>query len=213
MTPRTVFEMYVPAAFRMSDADELHGFIRAHSFATLVTQGKGGMTATHLPLLLDPDFGPHGRLLGHMARANPQWRDVEGEALVIFPGPHAYVSPTWYETPGTVPTWNYVTVHAYGALQLVEDRDDLHDILRRLVSVYERGMLEPWTYDDADPDIENMLKPIIGFHIEISRLEGKWKLNQNHPEERRRKVIRALETRTDDDSRAIARLIADTLEG
>jgi transcriptional regulator len=86
--------MYVPASFKVSDADELHGFMRMHSFAMLVTQGKGGMTATHLPLLLDADAGPHGRLLGHMARANPQWRDVEGEALVIFAGPHAYVSPT-----------------------------------------------------------------------------------------------------------------------
>jgi transcriptional regulator len=138
--------MYVPASFKMSDADELHGFMRAHSFAMLVTQGKGGMTATHLPLLLDADVGPNGRLLGHVARANPQWRDVEGEALVIFPGPHAYVSPTWYESPGTVPTWDYLAVHAYGVL-------------------------------------------------------------------RRRKVIRALETRTDDDSRAIARLIAATLKG
>ncbi len=112
-----------------------------------------------------------------------------------------------------MPTWNYVAVHAYGVLRLVEDRDGLHDILRRLVSVYERAMPGPWTYGESDPDIENMLKAIVGFHIEISRLEGKWKLNQNHPEELRRKVIRALETRTDDASRAIASLIAATLKG
>jgi transcriptional regulator len=204
--------MYIPASFQVTDSAEIHAFMRKHSFAMLVTQGEGGMTATHLPLLLDADAGPHGTLLGHMARANPQWRDVAGEALAIFPGPHAYVSPAWYESPGTVPTWNYVAVHAYGAVQLVEDRDSLHDILTRTVSVYERRMPEPWSYDVADPDIDTMLKAIVGFRIEISRLEGKAKLNQNHPEERRRKVIRALEAQADEDSQAIARLMAARLK-
>lgn len=203
--------MYVPASFKITDTAELHAFMRKHSFATLVTQGKGGMAATHLPLLLDADAGPHGTLLGHVARANPQWKTADGEALVIFPGPHAYISPTWYETPGTVPTWNYVAVHAYGALQLVEDSGGLHDILTRTVSVYERGMPEPWSYDVADPDIGGMLKAIVGFRIEVTRLEGKAKLNQNHPEERRRKVIRALEAQGDEESRAVAKLMAATL--
>lgn len=205
--------MYIPASFRISDASELHAFMREHSFATLVTRGCDGMVATHLPLLLDPGAGPRGTLLGHMARANPQWRDVSGEALAIFPGPHAYISPTWYESSGTVPTWNYAAVHAYGAFQLVENRDSLHDILSRSVSAYERGMPEPWSYDVDDPDIDKMLKAIVGFRIEIGRLEGKAKLGQNHPEEHRRKVIRALEARSDDDSRAIARMMAATLGG
>lgn len=203
--------MYIPASFKMTDAAELHAFMRKHSFAMLVTNGKRGMTATHLPLLFDAEAGPHGTLLGHMARANPQWRDISGEALVIFSGPHVYVSPTWYETPGTVPTWNYVAVHAYGAVELVEDRGSLHDILTRTVSVYERGMPEPWSYDIDDPDLDNMTKAIVGFRIELTRLEGKAKLNQNHPEERRQKVIRALEAQTDDDSQAIAKLMAATL--
>lgn len=209
--PTRHFKMYVPASFKMSDAAELHAFMRKHSFAMLVTHGKDCMTATHLPLLLDADAGTHGTLLGHMARANPQWRDVAGEALAIFPGPHVYISPTWYASPGTVPTWNYVAVHAYGAFELVEDRDVLHDILTRTVSVYERRMPEPWSYDVADPDIDKMLKAIVGFRIEISRLEGKAKLNQNHSEERRRKVIRALEFQSDEGSQAIARLMAATL--
>ena len=204
--------MYTPASFKLSDAAEIHGFMWQHSFAMLVTHGGGGMSASRLPLLLDADAGPHGTLLGHMARANPQWKDVAGEALVIFPGPHVYVSPTWYETPAMVPTWNYVTVHAYGTLQLVEDRDGLHDILTRTTSVYERRMPEPWSYDVADPDIDKMLKAIVGFRIEISRLEGKAKLNQNHPEERRRKVIQALETQDGEDSQAIARLMRGTLK-
>jgi transcriptional regulator len=204
--------MYTPASFKMSDVDELHGFMRMHSFAVLVTHGEGGMTASHLPLLLDADAGPHGTLLGHMARSNPQWRDVAGEALAVFTGPHVYISPTWYESPGTVPTWNYVAVHAYGPFKPVEDREGLHDILTRMVSVYERGMSEPWSYDVADPDIDNMLKAIVGFRLEISRLEGKAKLNQNHTEERRRKVIRALEAQADEDSQTIAMLMTVTLK-
>src|SRR5438045_687793 len=121
--------MYTRSLFKISNTAEIHAYMRSYSFAMLVTQGRDGMAATHLPILLDADAGPRGRLLGHMARANPQWKDLSGEALVIFPGPHAYVSASWYETPGTVPTWNYVAVHAYGTFQLIEDRDELHDIL------------------------------------------------------------------------------------
>ncbi len=203
--------MYTPASFAMSDPSEIHAFLREHGFALLVTRGGGGLTATHLPLLLDAEAGPRGTLLGHMARANPQWRDVQGEALAVFSGPHAYVSPTWYEAPGTVPTWNYAAVHAYGTLQLVEDRDGLHDILTRTTSFYERAMPRPWSYDVDDPDVDKMLRAIVGFRIEIARLEGKAKLNQNHPEERRRKVMHALEARGDHDSRAVAELMRRTL--
>ena len=204
--------MYTPYSFKVADLVELHSLMKKHSFATLITPGIGEMTATHLPLLLDPHAGPHGTLLGHMAMANPQWRDVAGEALAIFSGPHAYVSPTWYESPGTVPTWNYVAVHAYGAFKLVQDRDGLHDILTRSVSVYEQRMPEPWSYDIADPDMDKMLQAIVGFRIEITRLEGKAKLSQNHPEERRRKVIRALEAQSEENSQAIAQLMAATLK-
>jgi len=200
--------MFIPSSFKMSDISEIHEFMRKHSFAMLITQGEGGMAATHLPMLLDAEAGPRGTLIGHMAKANPQWRNVTGEALVVFPGPHAYISASWYETPGTVPTWNYVTAHAYGAFQLVEDPDALHDILTRTASVYERRMPKPWSYDVAAPDVNQMLKAIVGFRIEISRLEGKAKLNQNHPEERRRKVIRALEAQGDENSLAIAKLMA-----
>lgn len=205
--------MFIPSSFAETDLSKLHQFMAQNSFGILVSQVDGVPFATHIPFLLERESGQHGTLVGHIARANPQWRQIAGQtALVIFPGPHAYVSPTWYETPGTVPTWNYVTVHAYGALQLVEDRDKLHDILTRTVSVYERHMPQPWSYDTANPDIDNMLKAIVGFRIEITRLEGKAKLNQNHPEERRRKVIRALEAQGDQDSRAIAGLMTATLK-
>jgi len=201
--------MYVPSAFQVTDPTVLHDFMRKHSFALLISQGGSGMVASHLPLLLDMDAGAgagtQGRLLGHMARANPQWRTMEGEVLVIFSGPHAYISPTWYESPGTVPTWNYLAVHAYGNLRLIEEPAALHAILKRTATFYEQGMPTPWTYDTSDPNIDQMLKAIVGFTIEINRLEGKWKLSQNHPAERREKVIQALQTQLDENSEAIAK--------
>jgi transcriptional regulator len=203
--------MYIPSSFKVADVGELHEYMRRYSFATLVTRGSGGMAATHLPILLDAEAGTRGRLLGHMARANPQWKDVEGEALVIFPGPHAYVSASWYETPGTVPTWNYVAVHAYGVFKLVEDREAVHDILGRTVSVYESGKPRPWTYDASDPTFDRMLKEIVGFEIGITRLEGKRKLNQNYPADRRRRVIEALQEKSDEDSQEIARMMLEAL--
>lgn len=204
--------MYIPSSFRVSDLAELHQHIRRYSFATLVTQGEAGLSATHLPLLLDSDSGRYGRLLGHVARANPQWRDVREEALVIFPGPHAYISASWYETSGTVPTWNYTTVHAYGAIEIIEDGAAVHDILKRLAAAYEAAKQEPWSYDDTDLTFDKMRHEIVAFQIEISRLEGKYKLNQNHPPERRLKVIEALQAKPDDDSQAIARMMQATLE-
>ncbi|MDG3007754.1 FMN-binding negative transcriptional regulator [Paludisphaera mucosa] len=203
--------MYVPASFAETDAARLNDFMRRHGFALLTSHGEGGLVASHLPLLLDADAGPRGRLIGHMARANPQWRLVEGEVMAVFSGPHAYVSPSWYEEAGTVPTWNYAAVHAYGVFRLVEDREGLLDVLRRSVATYEGPRPEPWRFDEADPQVEMMLRAIVGFRIEITRLEGKWKLSQNHPEGRRRKVIRALAARPDEDSRAIAGMMEEAM--
>jgi transcriptional regulator len=201
--------VYVPSSFAESDTARLHEFIRRHSFGVLASTSEGGLIASHLPLLLDVGPGANSRLLGHMAAANPQWRGLRGEVLAIFSGPHAYVSPSWYEEGGTVPTWNYVAVHAYGTFHLVADRDGLLDILRRSVQTYESPRLEPWAFDESAPHVEAMLRSIVGFRIEITRLEGKWKLSQNQPERRRRKVIRALEARPDEDSQAIARLMSE----
>ncbi|MDR3633345.1 MAG: FMN-binding negative transcriptional regulator [Isosphaeraceae bacterium] len=199
--------MYIPTAFAESDTTKLHDFMRRYSFAVLTSQSEEGLVASHLPLLLDTQHGLHGRLIGHMARANPQWRGVDGEVLVVFSGPHAYVSPSWYEAPGTVPTWNYVAVHAYGRFQIVEEEHLLLEILRRSVQAYEEPRLIPWVFDPSAGYVEKLLKAIVGFHIEITRLEGKWKLSQNQPDERRQRVSRALSEQRDDDSRAIAILI------
>lgn len=203
--------MYIPTAFAETDRARLHEFMRQYSFALLTSHGRAGLIASHLPLLLDAEAGPHGQLYGHMARANPQWRDVSGEVMAVFSGPHAYVSPSWYEEPGTVPTWNYVAVHAYGAFQLVDNRDDLLAILRQSVDTYESPRPEPWTFDASEPHVETLLKAIVGFRIAITRLEGKWKLSQNHHAGRRRRVTDALEAQGNEDSRRIAALMRERL--
>lgn len=204
--------MYVPSAFQESDLSTLHEFIERHSFGLLVTQYDGSPFATHLPFLLDRTSGPYGTLLGHVARANPQWQQCVGQhVLAVFSGPHAYVSPSWYEADHVVPTWSYVAVHAYGRVELVEDHDGLLDIVRRSVEVYERSMPRPWSLGEADTFVDRLLMQIVGFRIEIDRIEGKWKLNQNHPVERREKVVRALSERGDENSTAIAGLMRQRL--
>lgn len=205
--------MYIPASFSETDRGRLHAFMRRYSFAILTSHDAQGLMASHLPLLLDETVGTCGQLRGHMARANPHWRRIAGEVMVIFPGPHAYVSPRWYAEEGLVPTWNYVTVHAYGTLHLVEERDALIGLLRETVALYEAGSPEPWTFDDTADYLKPLLASIVGFRIELTRLEGKWKLNQNHPESRRERVASELATHVDDDSRAIARLMMERSRG
>jgi transcriptional regulator len=200
--------MYVPPHFAESDPAKLHAFIEANSFGLLVSQVAGVPFATHLPFLFDRTAGPHGTLLGHMARANPHWRELAGQpALAVFSGPHAYVSPTWYEVENVVPTWNYVAVHATGRAAVVEDRSALLDILQRSVAFYEAALPRPWTFDGSSAFAARMVGHIVGFRIEVERLEGKWKLNQNHPAGRRKKVADTLHERGGDDARAVAELM------
>ena len=206
--------MYIPAAFAEPDLTRLHEFIEQHSFGLLVTQVGGLPFATHLPFLLERTAGPHGTLVGHMARANPQWQEAGGQtALAIFSGPHAYISPTWYEAEHVVPTWNYTAVHVYGRVQVIEDRSSLLGIVQKSVSVYERAMPRPWSFDGSGTFVERLLGQIVGFRIEVERIEGKWKLNQNHPAERRAKVIQALRERGDENAQAVAALMQALLPG
>jgi transcriptional regulator len=203
--------MYTPAHFAESDLAKLHDFIEGHSFATLVSQGKAPF-ASHLPFLLERDVRPLGRLVGHMARANPHWSEAtEQETLVIFSGPHAYISPTWYEASNVVPTWNYLAVHVYGAFHIIDDPTRVNDILRRTVETYERSQPQPWEINVESEYLHRLTAHIVAFEIEISRIEGKWKLNQNHPRERREKVIRALEGRGGENATRIAQAMRDTL--
>jgi len=177
--------MYVPESFRVADRDRVERFIAAHGFAVLVSQTDQGLFATHVPLLLErAEAGD--LLLGHMARANPHWRHFDGgaEALAIFQGPHAYVSPTWYATAPAVPTWNYSVVHAYGRPAAVEDAVRVRSIIDRLVAQYESSRSSPWSSSDQPPDyIDRLVKSIVGFEIRVDRFEGKFKLGQNRSQE------------------------------
>jgi transcriptional regulator len=201
--------MYVPSSFRETDTATLHAFMEQNSFALLVSQGSEGLFASHLPILLDRNIGPHGRLFGHMARANAQWRQAQGEVMVVFSGPHTYISPSLYEAGGTVPTWNYVAVHAYGAFEVVDDPESIRAILRRSVAFFEGSSPAPWVFDESAEHVEPLLKTIVGFEIKLTRIEGKWKLNQNRPVEQRQRVQRALALRPDDDARDIAALMKE----
>jgi transcriptional regulator len=199
--------MYIPAAFRESDSARLHDFMERHSFALLTTAGERGLVASHVPLLLDRTRGLMGTLVGHFAAANEQSLDAGREVLAVFSGPHTYISPTWYQTPNTVPTWNYVAVHASGVMKLVEDRDRLAGILTATVAKYEASRPNPWPFDGTTEFHQKLMDGIVGFEIEITRLEGKWKLNQNHPPERRQRVIDALKELGGEDNLAIAALM------
>ena len=186
--------MYTPPAFREDDLQAIHALMRENSFAILVTQQDGVPLATHLPFMLDAARGPYGTLVAHMARANTQWRAFANhqEALVIFQGPHAYVTPSWYDPGLNVPTWNYAAVHAYGTPRVIDDEATLYAMLSRLTATHEAGFEQPWLFEMGADDFRGKLKGIVAFEIEISRLEGKMKLSQNRSQADQERVAAAL---------------------
>ena len=190
--------MYNPPLFKEDRIEVLHDAIRCTGLATLVTQTADGLIASHVPMLLDPEPAPYGTLIGHLARPNPQARGAIGEALAIFQGADAYITPSWYATKRqngkVVPTWNYVAIHAYGAVEFFNDPERLRDVVTRLTERHEGARAEPWAVTDAPPDfIDGMLKGIVGFAMPITRLGGKWKMSQNRPAEDRVGVVAGLE--------------------
>jgi transcriptional regulator len=200
--------IHIPEHFAEHDIARLHALVRTHNFATLVSAHQGEIQVSHLPFLLDAE----GKLLrAHMARANPQWRTFspEHEVVVIFHGPHHYVSPAWYASHPSVPTWNYVVVHVQGRPRLIEDRDRLAALLRELVTRHEAASSRPWKMD-LPPDYQDkMLSAIVGFEIEITRLDGKFKLSQNRPGSDQPLVIEALERLGSDDALGVAALMRE----
>ena len=188
--------MYLPSHFEETRPEVLHALMRARPLATLVTNGADGPQADHIPLLLDSAAGV---LRGHVARANPLWRDLPAasDTLAIFQGEDAYISPSWYpskqEHGKAVPTWNYVVVQAYGPLRSIDDPLWLRGFLRTLTTEHETGMAQPWAIDDAPPDyIEKMLAAIVGIELRITRLSGKWKVSQNQSAANRQGVAQGL---------------------
>jgi transcriptional regulator len=203
--------MYVPSHFAETRTDMLHQLIREYPLGVLVTLGSGGLNANHIPFEIDPEPTPFGTLRGHVARANPVWREVstDVEALMVFQGPQAYITPSWYptkqETGKVVPTYNYIVVHAYGPLRAVEDPAWLRDFVERLTNRYEVARAEPWKITDAPRDyIEHMLGAIVGIEIPVTRLIGKWKASQNRPPGDRDGVIRGLREIVDTDATTMA---------
>ena len=204
--------VYLPPAFTETRAEVLIEHIERHDFGLLVSHGKEGLIASQLPFLLERRDGVL-YLQSHLARANPQLADLDGdsEALAIFAGPHAYISPSWYQPGPAVPTWNYATVHAYGAARTIADPGWLRDFVRRLTERHEaREPAPPWRMADLpEAYIASMLTGIVGVEIAVSRLDGKFKLSQNRPAADRPRIIAALEGREDADSRAVAELMRE----
>jgi transcriptional regulator len=202
--------VYIPPLHKEDRIDVLHDAIRRTGLATLVTLTGDGLIASHVPMLLDPEPAPYGTLLGHLARPNPQAREAtpDVQALAIFQGPDAYITPSWYatkrETGKVVPTWNYVTVHVYGAVEFFNDTERLRAIVTRLTEREEQARAEPWAVTDAPADfIDGMLKGIVGFALPIVRLEGKWKMSQNRPAQDRIGVIDGLANEAREDVAAL----------
>ena len=180
--------MYIPPSNAEHDPAVMQDFMDAHPLAAIVTASSGGLFASHIPLLLDRTGGGFGTLRGHIARANPHHRQElsECEALVIFSGPNAYVSPAWYPSKAehgkVVPTWNYVAVHAYGPVRFRDDEDFLRANVESLTARHEAAREQPWAVGDAPADyISGQLRAIVGVELSITRLEGRWKMSQNRP--------------------------------
>lgn len=202
--------MYLPKHFKIEDEEEIYDFIQEYGFATLFSHHNGEPYATHLPLMLNKS---ENALYGHFARPNHQWKDIGNqEVLVVFQGPHCYISPSWYETTKAVPTWNYVSIHLYGKMEIIEDRKVMFDSLNDLVNKYERPD-SPYNLNDVEHNyIEGLSKGIVAFRIKINKIEAKAKLSQNHPVERQELIIMNLENISNQDNLKIASLMKKNLQ-
>ena len=197
--------MYAPKHFREERLPVLHEWMRENNFATVVSMVDGAPFATHLPALLDSTRGDFGTIRAHMARANPHWQAFESgaELLVIYQGPHGYISPSWYDTAAAVPTWNYTAVHAYGVPKVLAGAAAMTLLLDQ-VALFESGFERPWdTSSQAPGYIEGLAKAIVAFEVEVARIEGKGKLSQNRPADRDR-VLGELDERGTPEDLALA---------
>lgn len=206
--------MYLPAHFNETRTDVLHALMRARPLTTLVTQCNSGLVANHVPVQTLDEPSPFGLIRGHIARANPLWREyrADTEALAIFQGPQVYISPSFYpskvKTGEVVPTWDYAVVHAAGTLRFIHDGQWLHGLVSGLTSTHETPRTQPWKLEDAPGAyIDKMLSLIVGFEFSIVSLKGKWKVSQNRAQADKQGVIEALETAGDADAGEIAAML------
>jgi len=202
--------MYLPTAFKEANPQRIAALIESHPFGLLITSPDDVPFVTHLPFLFERAAGPQGKLLGHMARANPQWQHFAtvSEVLVVFQGPHAYVSPSWYASPG-VPTWNYAVVHLRGKPRLIESRSALKALLERLTHAHETDQADPWKPDLTGEGSDRLLNMIVGFEIEITDIQAKFKLSQNRSEEDRQRVMHVLSQSDNPTENAVAKLMSN----
>lgn len=207
--------MYTPKQFEEPNVEVMHGLIRACPLATLVTLSSSGLNANHIPLHISQEPSPFGTLRGHVARSNPVWTDFMSnvEALAIFHGPDTYITPSWYatkqETGKVVPTWNYVVVHAYGSLRIVDNATWLRVQLEALTAHNEASFPKPWKVTDAPHAYtEKLIGSIIGIEIVITKLHGKWKVSQNQPAQNQTTVIEGLEASGTEEASVMAKLVA-----
>lgn len=206
--------MYNPSSFAEHDVSVMHAFIEAYPLGALVTASASGLFATHLPLALDRGRGQYGTLQGHIARANPH-HELAGdgsEALVLFTGVDSYVTPSFYPSKTkhgkVVPTWNYVAVHAHGTLRFVREPEALKRHLAQLTARHEAGRPRPWSIDDAPEGyVDKQLAAIVGVELEITRLDGKWKMSQNRAAEDVEGVIEGLGASEDARQREVADVV------
>jgi transcriptional regulator len=207
--------MYLPAHFEETRVEVLHRLVRNHPLGLLVTHGADGLQADSIPFLIDPEPGPFGTLRAHVARANPVWRDAGGrDALVVFQGPQAYVSPGWYASKAehgkVVPTWNYVMLQARGRLRTVEDAAWLQALVTRLTDTHEAAQARPWSVGDAPPAyVDAMLRAIVGIEIEVVSLAGKWKVSQNRSAADRAGTVAGLAAQPGENAQQMAREVQD----
>lgn len=204
--------MYLPEQFKETSPERIAALIESHSFGMLVTAPEGAPFVSHLPFIFDRFAGSKGKLFCHMARANPQWQHLStaGEALVVFQGPHAYVSPSWYSSPG-VPTWNYAVVHLRGKPRIIESESELESLLERLTHVYESNMPNPWNTELAGERRAKLLNAIMGIEIEVMGIQAKFKISQNRPLEDQRSVIEQLAHSGNQVDAAMANLMKEIL--
>jgi len=202
--------MYIPESFKEENPERLAALINDNSFGMLITAPDGIPFVTHLPFLLEPSAGKHGKLLGHIARANPQWRHLASgaEVLAVFQGPHAYISPSWYLSPN-VPTWNYAVAHVRGISRLIEDPAELDALVERLTQYHESQMPSPYQSGLADELRARLLDMIVGFEIEITELQGKFKISQNRSPEEQQGVIAGLNQTNNPLAAAVAKLMSE----
>lgn len=206
--------MYIPKHFEVTDSETIYALIREYPLATLITFSKGQINANHIPLTLSISTEPYMTLQGHVSRSNPLLNDIDAEieTLAIFHGPNAYISPSWYETKKesgkVVPTWNYVAVHAYGNLKVVDDTEWLRTQLETLTDQHEANLLEPWSIHDAPNEFTNkLMESIVGIEMRVTKLLGKWKVSQNQPVPNKEGVIKGLQTSNQLGSLEMAKLI------